>query len=271
MAAACHGLSWITGTAVLLVLTLLRPLRSFPLQWRALLHVCLQPLARLEAPAPTTPDIPVCWHPTGQDESTAASLSLSSPWPVPPSLLSPPPTASPSSPLLSCPQVGYTDLCAQLQPGEVMDLVHRLYSCFDDLIRKMRLFKVETVGDAYLAVGNLRWPQPENHAALMAQFALAAIRAATALAVHPDRPELGTVHVRVGLHCGPVVGSVVGTLNRRYCLFGDAVNTAARMEHNSLADRINCSGTFAALLREQWRGDGLELSSRGVMNVKGKG
>ncbi|GLI69601.1 hypothetical protein VaNZ11_014264 [Volvox africanus] len=166
--------------------------------------------------------------------------------------------------------VGYTDLCGQLQPGEVMDLVHRLYSRFDDLIRELRLFKVETVGDAYLAVANLRWPQPDDHARLMAQFALFAVRAANSLLVHPERPELGTVHVRVGLHCGPVVGSVVGTLNRRYCLFGDAVNTAARMEHNSMADRINCSAAFAALLREQWPG-GARIVSRGILAVKGKG
>ncbi|GIL75015.1 hypothetical protein Vretimale_2499 [Volvox reticuliferus] len=166
--------------------------------------------------------------------------------------------------------VGYTDLCGQLQPGEVMDLVHRLYSRFDDLIRELRLFKVETVGDAYLAVANLRWPQPDDHARLMAQFAFAAVRAANSLLVHPERPELGTVHVRVGLHCGPVVGSVVGTLNRRYCLFGDAVNTAARMEHNSMADRVNCSAAFAALLRDQWPG-GAKIVSRGILTVKGKG
>ncbi|GFR40643.1 hypothetical protein Agub_g1228 [Astrephomene gubernaculifera] len=166
--------------------------------------------------------------------------------------------------------VGYTDLCGQLQPGEVMDLVHRLYSSFDDLIRSLRLFKVETVGDAYLAVGNLRWPQPDSHARLMTQFAFAAIRAANSLPVHPERPELGCVHIRVGLHCGPVVGSVVGTLNRRYCLFGDAVNTAARMEHNSKADRVHCSAAFAALLQEQWP-VGAQVTSRGVRPIKGKG
>ncbi|PNH11109.1 Atrial natriuretic peptide receptor 1 [Tetrabaena socialis] len=165
--------------------------------------------------------------------------------------------------------VGYTDLCAQLQPGEVMDLVHRIYSQFDALIQAMQLFKVETVGDAYLAVSNLRWPQPASHARLLAQFALSAVRAANQLLVLPDRPDLGHVHVRVGLHCGPVVASVVGMVNRRYCLFGDAVNCAARMEHNSEVDRVHCSGAFAALVREQW--PEARLVRRGVIPIKGKG
>ncbi len=66
--------------------------------------------------------------------------------------------------------------------------------------------QVETVGDAYLAVGNLRTPQPDCHARRMAQFAFSAVRAANTLAVHPERPELGCINIRVGLHCGPVVG-----------------------------------------------------------------
>ncbi|KAG2494760.1 hypothetical protein HYH03_007005 [Edaphochlamys debaryana] len=166
--------------------------------------------------------------------------------------------------------VGYTDLCAKLQPNEVVDLAHRLYSRFDALIQHLKLFKVETVGDAYLAVGNLRWPQPDTHARLLAQFALEAVAAANSLPVHRDKPELGNIHIRVGLHCGPVVASVVGTLNRRYGLFGDSVNTAARMEHNSEQDRVHCSAAFAALLREQWP-DGPVLVSRGIRQIKGKG
>ena len=68
------------------------------------------------------------------------------------------------------------------------------------------------MGDAYLAVGNLRTPQQDCHARRMAQFAFSAVRAANSLSVHPERPELGFINIRVGLHCGPVVGryAVVG-------------------------------------------------------------
>jgi class 3 adenylate cyclase len=103
----------------------------------------------------------------------------------------------------------------------------------------------------------------------MSRFATAALIAAAATPIDPAAPELGTVVLRIGLHSGSCSAGVVGRDNPKFTLFGDTVNTAARMEQTALAGRVQCSAATAALIKAQ--DPAIQLLVRGTMEVKGKG
>ncbi|XP_063237743.1 soluble guanylate cyclase 88E [Bacillus rossius redtenbacheri] len=158
--------------------------------------------------------------------------------------------------------VTFTEICSRITPMEVVSMLNAMYSIFDTLTERNGVYKVETIGDAYMVVSGA--PEKEvNHAEKVCNMALDMIEAITDL----KDPSTGShLKIRVGVHSGAVVAGIVGLKMPRYCLFGDSVNTASRMESTSDAMRIHISESTRELLSPDYR-----VSERGEIQVKGKG
>jgi len=165
--------------------------------------------------------------------------------------------------------IRFTDISRAMSAVKVCNMLDRLYLAFDALASKHEVFKLETIGDAWVGVTNLEGNQDLTHAKRIAEFAVDAVEAANNIWIDEERPEAGSVHIRVGFHSGPVVSNVIGSLNPRYGLFGDTMNTAARMEGLSTSDGIQCSEASAIILKEQ--APDFPIRKRGKIQVKGKG
>lgn len=165
--------------------------------------------------------------------------------------------------------VGFTTISSALSPVKVSDMLDRLYLAFDDLSHKHGVWKIETIGDAWMGVTNLVSKQDDSHASRIARFAIDAIQAASETLIDLDNPEMGHVRIRVGMHSGPVLSNVVGSRTPKFSIFGDTVNTSSRMESNSLPGYIQSSTPSALLLMKQ--DPDLPMKCRGAISVKGKG
>ncbi|KAK9723098.1 Protein tyrosine and serine/threonine kinase [Popillia japonica] len=162
--------------------------------------------------------------------------------------------------------VGFTSLSAQSTPLQVVDLLNDLYTCFDSVIGGYDVYKVETIGDAYMVVSGLPERNANMHAAEIARMSLALLNQVKTFKIR-HRPE-EPLKLRIGMHTGPCVAGVVGLKMPRYCLFGDTVNTASRMESNGLPLKIHVSGDTKAVLDTFQTFD---LECRGEIDIKGKG
>ncbi|NWQ70736.1 ANPRB protein, partial [Neopipo cinnamomea] len=162
--------------------------------------------------------------------------------------------------------VGFTALSAESTPMQVVMLLNDLYTCFDAIIDNFDVYKVETIGDAYMVVSGLPVRNGKLHAREIVRMALALLEAVKTFKIR-HRPN-DQLHLRIGIHTGPVCAGVVGLKMPRYCLFGDTVNTASRMESNGQALKIHVSSTTKEVLDEFGCFD-LEL--RGDVEMKGKG
>ncbi|NXT26015.1 ANPRB protein, partial [Syrrhaptes paradoxus] len=162
--------------------------------------------------------------------------------------------------------VGFTALSAESTPMQVVTLLNDLYTCFDAIIDNFDVYKVETIGDAYMVVSGLPVRNGKLHAREIVRMALALLEAVKTFKIR-HRPN-DQLCLRIGIHTGPVCAGVVGLKMPRYCLFGDTVNTASRMESNGQALKIHVSSATKEVLDEFGC---FELELRGDVEMKGKG
>ncbi|XP_065065708.1 uncharacterized protein LOC135691687 [Rhopilema esculentum] len=162
--------------------------------------------------------------------------------------------------------VGFTSLCAECTPMQVVNILNDLYTLFDDVIKVYDVYKVETIGDAYMVASGLPIRNGQQHAK---EIALMSLNILSEVKDFTIRHKPGyKLNLRVGVHTGPVVAGVVGTVMPRYCLFGDTVNTSSRMETTGVPLKIHISASTGKALLAL---GGFQLEERGEVFLKGKG
>uniref|UniRef100_A0A8C7LNK7 Guanylate cyclase n=2 Tax=Oncorhynchus mykiss TaxID=8022 RepID=A0A8C7LNK7_ONCMY len=162
--------------------------------------------------------------------------------------------------------VGFTAISAESTPMQVVTLLNDLYTCFDAIIDNFDVYKVETIGDAYMVVSGLPVRNGKLHGREIARMALALLNAVRTFKIR-HRPDQ-QLKLRIGIHSGPVCAGVVGLKMPRYCLFGDTVNTSSRLESNGEALKIHVSAATRDVLQEF---NCFQLELRGDVAMKGKG
>ncbi|CAJ1946025.1 unnamed protein product [Cylindrotheca closterium] len=167
---------------------------------------------------------------------------------------------------------GFTKWSSTRQPTEVFVLLETLYGSFDKIAKKMNVFKVETIGDCYMAVTGLPHPQ-ERHHIIMVKFARQLLYKTNLLTKELEAtlgPDTGTLCFRIGLHSGPVTAGVLRGEKSRFQLFGDTVNTASRMESTGMPNRIHVSQATADLIAASGKPHWLKKRDE-LVEAKGKG
>lgn len=158
--------------------------------------------------------------------------------------------------------VGFTKAGERMSSEELVEELHACFKAFDGITERYNIEKIKTIGDAYLAVCGLP-VAVENHAENTVKAAVEILHF-----MKERQWELGdkTFKIRIGIHSGDVVAGIVGVKKFAYDIWGDTVNTAARMEQNSEPNRINISETTHQLIEDQF-----VCTYRGELEAKNKG
>ena len=159
--------------------------------------------------------------------------------------------------------VNFTQVAAGMTPVQVFTMLNRVFSHFDELAESLKLEKIKTIGDAYMAAGGI----PDENQTHSVDAVLCALRFQKLMKRHSTASEPArNWRLRVGIHCGPVITGVVGTDKFVYDVWGDTVNTASRMEAAGMPGEVNISKDMYERVKHFFICEG-----RGLLPVKGKG
>jgi guanylate cyclase len=157
--------------------------------------------------------------------------------------------------------VDFTPFAQRLPPDEVVDFLEHLFSQFDALVERHGIEKVKTIGDCYMAVAGV--PDPSSDHARKAALLALGMREVVASSAAAGWAGL---ELRIGINSGPVVAGVIGRKRFLYDLWGDAVNTASRMESQGTPGEIQITRATYELLKDEFF-----CKRRGTIPIKGKG
>ncbi|HEX6759845.1 MAG TPA: adenylate/guanylate cyclase domain-containing protein [Propionibacteriaceae bacterium] len=155
--------------------------------------------------------------------------------------------------------VDFTPLASRLDAREVVGMLDRLFTTFDELVDRYEVEKIKTIGDCYMAAAGVPRPR-SDHAHALADLALEMKDCARTCLPESD------LRLRIGISSGPVVAGVIGRRRFLYDLWGDTVNMASRMESHGISDEIQITRPTWELL-----GDDFVTEPMGLVDVKGKG
>jgi guanylate cyclase len=166
-----------------------------------------------------------------------------------------------SASILFADVVDFTPLAERIPPVRVVEMLDQLFGHFDSLAERYDVEKIKTIGDCYMAAAGIPAPRTDHARtlALMALGMLDAVREQGAMA------SLG-FELRIGINSGPVVAGVIGRKRFLYDLWGDAVNTAGRMQTEGTPGRIQITRATYELLKDEFA-----CEPRGFVPVRGKG
>lgn len=167
----------------------------------------------------------------------------------------------PSVSVLFADLVGFTRMSQGMSAGQLVEVLHELFSEFDQLVARMGLEKIKTIGDCYMLVGGLPEAR-DDHAAAVVETGLDMVAAMDRF----NQSRNTELKMRIGIHSGPVVAGVIGKHKFTYDIWGNTVNVASRMESSGSPGRVHISAQTADLL-----GPSFVLESRGLVEAKGLG